>query len=246
MTLRTVARDLTRGLVQLLYPGVCHLCGRPLSADQDHFCYTCRAALTADPFPTCPRCAGTVGPHVVLDDGCGHCRGTPFQFERVIRLGPYDGPLREAILRMKHASGEGLAEVLGALWAEHAAAHLQGAGADVVIPVPLHWSRHWWRGHNQSAALARAVAGRLRLPCRPTWLRRTRATPQQTRQTPSARPSNVRGAFRARAHAGLADKTVLLVDDVLTTGSTCSEAARALRAAGARRVVVAILARSHG
>jgi predicted amidophosphoribosyltransferase len=101
------------------------------------------------------------------------------------------------------------------------------------------------RGYNQSEILARPLAGRLRLPCRPGWLRRGRRTPQQTLQPPAGRRENVRGAFRARAGAGLRGRTVLLVDDVLTTGSTAHEAARALRQAGAARVVVAVLAHDH-
>jgi ComF family protein len=121
---------------------------------------------------------------------------------------------------------------------------LREAGADVVIPVPLHWWRRFRRGYNQSEALASRLAYRMRLPCRPGWLRRIRHTPQQTAQTPSERRENVRGAFRARSWARLRGKVVLLVDDVLTTGTTCNEAARALRGAGAAQVVVAVLARS--
>jgi predicted amidophosphoribosyltransferase len=86
----------------------------------------------------------------------------------------------------------------------------------------------------------------LRLPCRPRWLRRIRHTPKQTEQTPAARRENVKGAFRAARGGALAGQAVLLVDDVMTTGSTVSEAARALRDAGARQVVVAVLARAHG
>jgi predicted amidophosphoribosyltransferase len=97
-----------------------------------------------------------------------------------------------------------------------------------------------------SCALARALAARLSLPCHPRWLRRIRNTPKQTAQTPTGRRENVRGAFRAPRRARLRGKAVLLVDDVLTTGSTCSEAARALREAGAARVVVAVLAHGQG
>ena len=241
-----LGRELARGLLHLLYPGVCGACGCLLPPEQADFCAACRAALTADPFPACPRCAGTVGPYTHLEGGCTACRGVPFHFESVLRLGPYDGPLRELILRMKHPSGAGLAEALGLLWADHAGPRLRAAGATAIVPVPLHWWRHWQRGYNQSEALARAVAGRLGVPCRPRWLRRVRHTPHQTRQPPSARPGNVRDAFRARPGAPLAGQAVLLVDDVLTTGSTASEAARALRAAGAGRVVVAVLARATG
>jgi ComF family protein len=153
--------------------------------------------------------------------------------------------LRDVILRLKHLQGDMLAELAGELWAEHAGPALRDAHADVVVPIPLHWWRRWRRGYNQSLALARGMAARLYIPCRPRLLRRIRNTPLQTQQAPSVRPVNVRGAFRA-GRRGLAGKTVLLVDDVMTTGSTVNEAARVLRAAGAVRVIVAVLARAHG
>jgi ComF family protein len=187
-----------------------------------------------------------VGPFVNLDGGCTVCRGVVYPFESVLRLGPYESLLRDLILRMKHASGEGLAEALGLLWAEHAAPRLKATGATAVVPVPLHWRRRWSRGYNQSESLARMLAQRLGLPCPRRWLGRIRHTPQQTRQTPSARAENVRGAFAVPRGRALHGKTILVVDDVMTTGSTASEAARALRAAGADRVVVAVLARAQG
>jgi ComF family protein len=237
-------RDLAQGLLQLFYPKLCWLCGVSLPPDGDGFCTPCATALTTDPHPTCPLCSSTVGPFAHLADGCPRCRNSALAFAAALRLGPYEGPLREVVLRLKHHSGEGLAEVVGALWAAHAEARLRATGTDLVIPVPLHWRRRWSRGYNQSETLAHALAARLRLPCRPRWLRRTRSTPKQTGQTPAGRRENVRGAFAARAVDAIKGKTVLLVDDVLTTGSTCSEAARALRSAGAVRVVVAVLA--HG
>ena len=151
--------------------------------------------------------------------------------------------LRGLILKMKQTDGEPVAEAVGAAWAEVAGEALRGLGADLVVPVPLHWWRRWTRGFNQSDCLARALASRLQLRCR-RWLLRIRYTPKQTAFAPSARRDNVRGAFRTARSADVRGKTVLLVDDALTTGSTAHEAARALRAAGASRVVVAIL--GHG
>jgi ComF family protein len=115
---------------------------------------------------------------------------------------------------------------------------------DAVVPVPLHWVRRWQRGYNQSSAIAYGLASRLRLPFRPGWLRRTRNTPSQTKQTASGRRDNVRGAFAVPRRVRLDGQTVLLVDDVMTTGATASEAARALRKAGAGRVAVAVLGRA--
>lgn len=238
----SLGRDLVQGLLQILYPAGCCVCRRPLPDGDAAFCPACRSALTSDPSPTCPRCAASVGPFANLDGGCARCRDSPYHFTQAVRLGPYEGLLRDAVLRMKHLAGEALADHLGALWAEHAAERLQGLNVDVVVPVPLHWWRLWARGYNQSEALARALADRLGKPCRPGWVRRVRATPHQTQQTPAQRRLNVRGAFRARAGSSLAGKSVLVVDDVLTTGTTCSEVARALREGGAARVVVAVLA----
>jgi len=240
----TLGRELGQGLLQLLYPNLCALCGCPLPPSQGAFCCTCQRDLTSDPQPSCPRCAATVGPFVHLEGGCASCRDERLHFEQVLRLGPYTGRLREAILRMKHARDDGLAELLGELWAVHAEARLRAAGTTVVVPVPLHWWRRWERGFNQSEALARGLAQRLGLPCRPDWLQRRRYTPAQTGQSGEARRQNVRGAFQARPRAELRDQAVLLVDDVVTTMSTADDAARALRAAGASRVVVAALART--
>jgi ComF family protein len=243
---KLVAHDLARGLLQLLYPAACGVCNCALGLEEASFCAACRAALTTDPHATCPRCAATVGAFASVAGGCSHCRGRSFHFERVLRLGPYDGALRDVILRLKHQSGEGLAELLGPLWAEQEERRLRAVGADLIIPVPLHWRRRWSRGYNQSEALACGLAERLRLPSCSRLLRRRRNTPFQTQQSASCRPENVKNAFRAWPTRQLQGKTVLLVDDVLTTGSTASEAARVLRAAGAARVVVAVLARSQG
>ena len=189
--LTSFGNDLARGFLHLLYPGTCGACNGSLTPEQAGFCPACRAALTTDPHNSCPRCASTIGPFTHLDDGCHHCRTHRFHFERVLRLGPYDGLLREVILRLKHGTGEGLAETLGELWAGHALPRLREARADVVIPVPLHWWRRWTRGYNQSESLARAIAAHLHLPCRPRWLRHPEHSPANSpdcHRPPSQRP----------------------------------------------------------
>ena len=244
--LTALGRDLLIGVQHLIYPGCCLLCGHPLLAEQTHFCALCRQELFTDPESTCPRCAGTVGPFAVIDGRCHACRNESFAFEQVLRLRRYDGLLREVILRLKYQRGEGLAELLGECWAKEAAARFAALHVDSIVPVPLHWRRRWRRGYNQSASLCRGLATRLSVPSHTSWLRRVRHTPRQTTQTPAERKANVRGAFRARPGAPLAGRAVLLVDDVMTTGATANEAARALRAGGASRVIVAVLARAQG
>jgi ComF family protein len=228
-----------------LYPPACHFCGAALPSDEVDFCADCTLLLTADPWTTCPRCAATVGPHTHLAEGCPRCRDEPFAFSGVLRLGKYAGPLQEAVLRMKKPLGEDLAHALGRLWAERAFEKLAALRADVVVPIPLHWLRRFHRGYNQAETLARALAKKLAIPCKPRWLRRIRHTPMQPRQSATGRRANVQGALKASFWADVRGKTVLIVDDVLTTGSTCNEAARALKRAGAARIVVAVLSRSE-
>jgi ComF family protein len=162
-----------------------------------------------------------------------------------VRLGPYEEPLRGVILRIKDAQGEGLAELVAAAWAKMAADKVRPWAIDVVVPVPLHWWRRWQRGYNQSDVLGRALAKVLHVPIQINGLRRTRKTASQAGLSATQRRENVRGAFGARPNIAFAAKTVLLVDDVMTTGSTAHEAARALRRAGAAKVIVAVLARAE-
>lgn len=198
----SAARALGQGFVELIYPRVCWLCGVSMPEETGAFCKPCQSALTSDPFATCPRCAANVGPRTDTDDGCPKCRGEHFAFAAVRRLGPYENRttgdlLSRAVLRLKHHSGEGLAEVLGDLFVEHVADRLRALAADLVVPVPLHWRRRWSRGYNQSEALAYALADHLRLPCLAHGLCRWRDTPVQHHQaSPTARRLNVKGAFR--------------------------------------------------
>ncbi len=240
---RRLGREFIQGLKDLVYPPVCFFCRQPLSEADREFCPPCLAALTRDTGRACPRCAETVGPFSRVEEGCPSCHRWPVRFEAAFRLGAYEGELREAILRLKRWEGEDLADALGRLWADRLADRLQPR-PDFVVPVPLHWLRRLERGYNQAETLAWALAHRLRVPCRARWLWRTRHTPHQTGLSVTARRENVKGAFRARPRQELRGRTIVLVDDVMTTGSTCSEAAQALRNAGAGRILVAVLAKS--
>ena len=234
--------ELARGFRQLVYPVVCVRCEVLVARPDDDFCPDCTGLLTADPHFACPRCTTTVGEHTDVSDGCPRCRGERFHFDSAIRLGLYDGALRDAVLAMKRSPGQLLAECVGRLWAHYHADRFRALGVGVVIPVPLHWWRRFRRGYNQAEALSAPVAQLLGVDHRPGWLRRIRPTPSQAKSSVSDRRTNVRGAFAVTPGARLGGQSVLLVDDVLTTGSTANEAARVLRNAGATAVHVAVLA----
>jgi len=246
-TLRSAGRSLGEGLLHLFYPRVCWVCQQIQPPGQPAICGDCASQFTRDDRPTCPRCASTVGPYVELANGCSSCRASPLAFDQAFRLAPYEGLLKETILRMKQPNGEGLAEAVADFWADRLAERLRPLAPDVVLPVPLHWLRQWRRGFNASEVLARALAARLKAPCRPGWLRRCRRTEQQKEFPPAEtakRWENVNRAFAVRSGADLAGKTIVLVDDVLTTGATASEAARPMRALKPKSIIAAVVA--HG
>lgn len=226
-------------------PGICFACYTPLSANRDDFCAECVSRFTNDVLNSCARCSSTVGAFAESEDGCVKCRGESYGFDRAYRLGPYEGLLRELILRMKQPGNEALAEAVGRCWATDREAEIRASGVKLVVPVPLHWRRRWQRGFNQSEILARAWGQRLGIPVRSRWLRRIRATPMQSSLSPAARRENMKGAFRVSRNADFRGRRVLLVDDVMTTGSTSSEAAKVMRKAGAESVIAIVLGHDH-
>jgi ComF family protein len=234
------------GIVDLVYPPRCLLCLQPPRLSRDYFCEECAQALFHDTKHPCPRCAANVGPYALDEGQCHTCRKDPPAFDAALRLGVYDGPLKDAVLLMKHANNEGLAELMGERWAELQVERFAALKIHAVVPVPLHWWRRLRRGYNQSAALAYALASRLHLPYRRWWLRRKRNTPSQKDLTAAQRRENVKDAFRVWEGPHLRGAHVLLVDDVMTTGATVHEAARTLKRGGAARVTVAALARAEG
>lgn len=224
------------GLLDLIYPPCCMLCPTP----GGRFCARCESALFHDKHSACPRCADTLGPY----SSCANCAGKKFHFDGVFRLGVYDGLLREVVLRLKFADGETLGRLVGQTWAAQCRPQFVALNLTCAMPVPLHWRRRLSRGYNQAEAVGRGIAAELGIPMQSFRLWRVRATADQKALRRSERLANPRGAFAATTNPALVGKRVLLVDDVMTTGSTCNESALALKKAGAAAVFVAVLARA--
>ncbi len=235
-----------RAVDALVFPWSCAVCG--LEGQGGAFCPACREELmdraAKAAASVCPRCALPAGPYADFRRGCAACRGRSLGFDAAVAMGPYEGTLRDLCLRLKHERDAWLAPGLCELWAEARAEAIDALPADAwIVPVPLHWWRHWRRGYNQAEALALGLARRLNRPVRRP-LRRVVATDKLAGLSRTERMRLMRKVFRARRNAGLKGRTILLVDDVLTTGATCGAAARALKQAGAKRVIVAVVART--
>ena len=237
-------QTIVRGMDDLVFPRQCLACEIPYSQDghPESFCPSCRMSLFTDPHEFCPRCSATVGPHVDTTDGCPHCRRESYAFESCFRLGAYEGALRDTVLKMKHIAGESLAEAVGKVWATVFETRFRATKVQLIVPIPLHWRRKWTRGFNQSEAIARGLAEELHIPISSRVLIRTRNTPRQPTQSPAERRENVKGAFRVSKPKCLRNMRILLIDDVLTTGATAHEAAKALKTALAAQVTVAVVA----
>lgn len=193
----------------------------------------------------CPRCGSSLGPGLTAgDDGCGFCPQPMPRFRRLVRLAPYVHPMRGVIHRMKYHSGRRVPAYLARLLADAVAARCGRDRPDLILAVPMHWTRRLARGFDHALALAEAIGRRLGAPVGDE-LTRVRNTPPQVHLAASQRAANVRGAFAAADRSTLRGAHVLLVDDVLTTGATCNEAARTLLSAGASRLTVAVLAKAE-
>lgn len=229
-----------RTIVDVVLPPRCPGCGEIVDGD-DRFCAACFSQLQALGPPQC-ACCGVPLPH----EGdaaaqCGACLAEPPAYARARSPFAYGGPSRQLVLALKHGRRLHLARMM-------ARAMLRVAGplpADaVIVPVPSHRWRLWQRGFNQAAAIARQLSRQSGVPLAVDALARIKATSTTKGLTRRARQKNVEGAFRV-AHADqISGRTVILVDDVMTTGATVSACAVRLRKAGARQVEVLTYARA--
>lgn len=241
-------RSARQQFADLFFPPECAICHGDLTGHASvAICHTCQQSLLATLHARrCARC-GAQTPVEPDDRGrCYACRTEAFQFTGVIPLGDYKDSLKRTVLMMKKWQRDPLSLAVGRLTADVLAERLQSLAIDLVVPIPMHWTRRWWRATNSPDLLAEEIAGRLGVRDHARCLVRTRHTEQQSLLPPSRRAINVRHVFRVRGSPDLSGQTILLVDDILTTGATCNDAARALIEAGAGAVYVCVVARAAG
>ncbi len=242
---RTSRRSWWSDAVDFVFPPVCLICGRN-TADGRGLCPECLDELIDPDGEVCLRCSAPVGPYLNTRHGCHHCRSDRFAFDRVVALGSYQGLLGGVCLRAKRDRSGLLARRMGELLAERWSELFSTEPVELIVPVPEHWTTRLVRPGLPADGIAAALSRVLGVPWSPHVLRKVRRTPAQLTLKPSQRRDNLKGAFALVRGVRLTAHRVLLVDDVLTTGTTAHRAALVLRSGGAASVRVAVVARGLG
>jgi len=235
--------DLLEAAVSLLYPSVCTICGRSVGAGE-YLCDQCEAKTVRIVAPFCQKCSEPFEGAITSAFTCANCAHRTIYFDAAVAAYRGRGIVRQMIHEFKYGRQIHLRHLV-ARWL-HAALddeRLCGRRFDVIVPVPLHPARQRERGFNQASLLAELLSAQTSIPAKPV-LERIRYTTTQTALDRSERMENLHNAFRLRKNADVRGLRVLLVDDVLTTGSTLNECARLLKRAGALSVHAATAARA--
>ena len=236
-------RRLGAGVVDWLFPPVCAGCEAPLRGDYSGMlCSRCAESNQRIRLPYCSVCGRPFVSDVERE--CGECIGNQPHYHRMRAAFRYQESIRQAIIDLKFNHRMHRAPALGRLLLLCEDGGIDFETYDLVAPVPLHDNRLRKRGFNQCTLMIREVAAHRNIHAAVDLLVRVRDTQPQFSLTQAQRKTNVKNAFAVRKPGSAFGKTVLLIDDVTTTGSTIRECARELRNDGATRVDVAVLARA--
>ena len=245
---RALLGEIRDALASLVFPAPCRICEATLdTASRIPICRECLESLQPISPPVCQTCgrpfvSALAG--LVRQPLCQLCRRGVYAFDCARSYGIYDAAMVRAIVLLKYQAVTPLGGWFAARLAELVERQRDSLAADVVVPVPLHATRLRERGYNQAELIARPLAKRLGLPFRSYLLVRTRPRPDNLKLTRRERWHTVRGAYATREGTRVDKLRVLLVDDVFTSGATLDACARALRQAGAARVLGLTVARA--
>lgn len=247
-----------RGGLNLLFPPRCTCCGVELEADPGgaQLCVDCCRRCAPAGRKTCGRCGANLSRFSPAESetvetapsaaDCPLCRRHRLWFDRVTSLGDYEEDLRQNVLRMKRPEGESVAASMAQLLSTQRREQIQQFAPDLLVPIPMHWMRRLARRTNSAEVVAEHLGRALQVRVARRVLARSRNTLPQKDLSPNSRFRNVRGSFRVRRGYDIRGARVALVDDILTTGATCSEAAKMLKEAGAQDVAAIVVARAIG
>ncbi len=243
---------ISKQIATLVFPAQCPFCKTQRIESQndslfsdsgERWCKTCEDRLVGSSLDRCLKCGAATGPRNPFPLGCRLCQGVDLRFDHCVAIGNYQGRLQELVIEMKRCHDEVLAIQMGRLLGQQVDTYDSAHEFDLLVPIPTHWLRKFRRGFHGASVIAdglSSVSG-IRKSNRVLFCKRT--TKKQGMLSTPGRFANVRGAFNLHARANVNGKKILLVDDVMTSGATASEAAKMLYRAGAASVSVAVAAR---
>ena len=232
---------LCSGILQAVYPRRCPVCDGIVRQKGEKICLECMDKLKLLTPPWCMKCGRKAEEG---EEYCGDCRERTHLFERGRALYEYDSAA-ESIYRFKYGGRREYADFFGEQIAEYLGDFIRDIRPDGIVPIPLHRRRKAARGYNQAGLLANAVGRRMGIPVYEYLLVRVKDTVPQKKLNREERQNNLKKAFKMPEN-DVKLKTILVFDDIYTTGATIDEAARALKAAGAERIYFVTLACGAG
>ena len=238
----TAFQHLYNNFLDLLYPPSCVCCHKNLSGySQKLLCSECYDSLVHIKDNSCYFCGSPLGKYAKRTKQCDICRNISRSYTRVIAAVEYNEIARKMILSYKFYNRKHLCLLMAREMLQRIFKEYSEISFDYILPVPLHKKKYAARGYNQSELLAHYISDNLNFRLKTDLLIRMRNTPPQSLLDSAGRETNLKDAFIVTRE--IAKKRILLIDDVLTTGCTASECAKALRMAGAERIYVAVFAR---
>lgn len=235
---------LLQGLKDLIYPNNCLICKNKIaSAQEGPVCADCWDKFEKNLPPFCACCGRHLNPQAIEKNNCLNCRGEKFYFDRAFSPYVYTGTVKKLIHEFKYNGKDYLGKSLGLMMNNFIKNYsLPIEYLDCIVPVPLHTSRQREREFNQAQILSRQIAKEFNKEALSGALIRNKPTKTQTEMSLQERKQNVKNSFLVTRPELIKDKNLLLIDDVLTTGATCNQAAKVLKEAGAKIVLLLTLA----
>lgn len=232
-------------ILRMLYPEKCVVCHRVLKDSRNgKLCDVCRPRILPVEEPRCKRCSKALADS--REELCGDCRGKSFYVERGFALYPYDEQMQRAVRNLKNGGELAGAAFFAEQMAERYEKWVRGLSPDVLIPVPVHKRRLQFRGFNQAACLAVGIGAALQVSVDEHYLIRTENTKPQKSLDSRERFQNLQKGFTVRGEDGIRYESVLLIDDIYTTGATLEACGKALKEAGTKRIYFLCLCIGRG
>ena len=230
-------------LLDLIYPRFCYICNKSLKHSKNlYFCFSCWYKLPLIRKNLCLKCAMPMGEGIGVKKKCNDCNFGKFYFKQIRSAGKYKDSLRKVLLNFKFKGMVELRHPLAALIYWQLKHYPFSGKIDLIIPVPMYHKQRIQRGYNQAELLADCLAKLMRIPCVTNILIKIKETLPQSGLDRTQREKNLTNKFIATKK--LKDKTVLLVDDIFTTGTTVNECSKALKKSNVKKIYVATAAKS--